>query len=71
MKLVLEIPDHKAADFISYIRSLGYVNLKTESKIPESHQEEGLHRLEMIENGTMKLRPWTAFETEVLKKNGL
>jgi len=71
MKLVLDIPDNKANDFIATLKNLGYVSWQTAGQIPQLQQDEVMHRLEMIENGTMKVRSWNAFEAELKSKNGI
>ena len=71
MKLVLDIPDNKANDFIATMKSLGYVSWKSPELVPQAQQDEVAHRLEMIENGTMKVRSWNAFEAELKKRNGI
>jgi hypothetical protein len=72
MKLVLDIPDGKADDFISHLQKLGYVSWKKAGQgIPHSQQNEVIHRLQMIENGTMKARSWNAFIAELDSKNGI
>jgi hypothetical protein len=65
MKILLDLPDHKAPDFIALIKALGYVNLTQDQEISESQKYESLKRLQMLENGTMQRNSWEEFEKEI------
>jgi hypothetical protein len=71
MKLTIEIPDQRVEEFILYIKNLGYITWNEPNEIPITQQAETKHRLEMLENGTMKTRSWKSFEEEYMKKNGI
>ena len=71
MKLTIEIPDQRVEEFILYIKNLGYITWNEPNEIPFAQQAETKHRLEMLENGTMKTRSWKSFEEEYTKRNGI
>ncbi|WP_114751983.1 addiction module protein [Pleomorphovibrio marinus] len=68
MKITLEIQDDRFETFLEFIRTLDYVSIKKdEDSIPQWQQEEVNRRLELIESGSMKTRPWEEAKKGIFK----
>ncbi len=68
MKITLEIQDDRFETFLEFIRTLDYVSIKKEEdSIPQWQQEEVNRRLQLIESGSMKTRPWEEAKKEIFK----
>lgn len=55
-QLVLNIEDDKLNTFIEFINTLDYVSVET--TISDYQMEEVEARLQMLNDGEMKIRPW-------------
>lgn len=55
-QLVLNIEDDKFNTFIEFINTLDYVSVET--TISDYQMEEVDARLQMLNDGEMKIRPW-------------
>lgn len=67
-KLTLNIEDNKFKAFLSFIKTLDYVNIQEEEAVSDAQKEEVLRRLEFIENGEMKTRTWEEAKADLFKK---
>ncbi|MEI7977657.1 MAG: hypothetical protein WCI53_02330 [Bacteroidota bacterium] len=64
-QLVLNIEDDKLNTFIEFIKTLDYVSV--EKTISEYQMEEVGARLQMLNDGEMRIRPWDEVKNEVFK----
>ncbi len=55
-QLILNIEDDKLNTFIEFINTLDYVSVET--TISDYQMEEVGARLQMLNDGEMKIRPW-------------
>lgn len=64
-QLVLNIEDDKLNTFIEFINTLDYVSVET--TISDYQIEEVGARLQMLNDGEMKIRPWEDAKNDVFK----
>ncbi len=60
MKLLLDIPDNKAASFIEVIKSISYVKVKPlsdEKALLMEEIKEAIENLKLVRTGKLKARP--------------
>jgi hypothetical protein len=62
-QLVLNIEDDKLNTFIEFINTLDYVSVET--TISDYQMEEVDARLQMLNDGEMKIRPWEDAKNDV------
>jgi hypothetical protein len=62
-QLVLNIEDDKFNTFIEFINTLDYVSVET--TISDYQMEEVDARLQMLNDGEMKIRPWEDAKNDV------
>lgn len=67
-QLILNIDESKFKDFVSYIKTLNYVTISEEDEILLFQEAEINNRLEQIENGTMKTRPWSEAKEDIFNQ---
>ena len=67
-KLTLNIEESKYKAFLSFIKTLDYVNIHEEEAVSDIQKEEVLRRLKLIESGKMKTRTWEEAKAELFKK---
>lgn len=58
MKITLDIQDNRFDTFMKFIKTLDYVSIENEAKIPKWQQDEVNKRLQLIEKGEIKTRSW-------------
>ncbi|MFA9214099.1 MAG: hypothetical protein ACEQSR_09690 [Candidatus Methylacidiphilales bacterium] len=64
-QLVLNIEDDKLNTFIEFINTLDYVSVET--TISDYQMGEVGARLQMLNDGEMKIRPWEDAQNDVFK----
>lgn len=67
-QIVLNIEDSKFNAFFSFIKTLDYVSVSKEEKIPAWQEEEVNRRKQLIEKGEMKSRNWDEAKKEIFKQ---
>lgn len=68
-QVTLNIMDSKFKAFLDFIKTLDYVSIKKEEgTIPQWQQDEVNERLELINNGEMKIRSWNEAKKDIFKK---
>lgn len=72
MKITLEIKDTKASAFLNFIKSLDFIQIKTQEELDEPTKEEilesiaaGLHEVREHEAGNLKLKSAREFLDEL------
>ncbi|SFU07477.1 hypothetical protein SAMN04489724_3705 [Algoriphagus locisalis] len=72
MKITLEIKDNKASAFLNFIKSLDFIQIKSEENMDEPDKEEilkniasGLQEVKDYEAGTSTLKNAKAFLDEL------
>lgn len=66
-QITLTVEESKFQVFLSFLKSLDYVQVSHEINIPEIHKSEVESRLKQIENGTLKTRLWEDAEKDIFK----
>lgn len=66
-QLILQIEESKFKTFLTFLKTLDYVSVSELQDIPQWQQEEVKKRIEQIETGEMKLRPWNDAEKDIFK----
>ena len=64
-RIVLNIEDDKLKTFMDFISTIEYVTLDT--SIPEWQMEEVNKRLQMLNDGDMKVRSWVEAKDDIFK----
>lgn len=67
-QIVLNIEDSKFKAFFSFIKTLDYVSVSEEETIAVWQEEEINKRLQLIENGEMKIRSWNEAKKDIFKR---
>lgn len=67
-QITLTVEESKFQVFLSFLKSLDYVQVSDEINIPEKHKSEVDSRLRQLKNGTLKTRLWEDAEKEIFNK---
>lgn len=67
MKVTLDIQDANLESFLSYVEGLAYVRV-IEQEPSDEQKEEVLQRLEAIESGRMKTKPWDDARKNIFRR---
>jgi len=67
-QLVLNVEESKFKSFLSYLRTLDYVSISDDQKVPQWQQDEVAHRLARIDKGDMQTRDWEEARKDIFRK---
>jgi hypothetical protein len=67
-QITLQVEESKFQVFLSFLKSLDYVQVSEDTIIPEAQKSEVAARLKQLENGTLKTRVWEEAEKDIFRK---